>query len=245
MLKKRKEMFVLIGFTIMFCIQAYGSLLEDGFESVPATPDFTGDYDPDSSVWETGEDYASSIMVFSKTTSGAETSWIHSGNQAVRFKGAGARQLSASYAPQTSVIVTFQAYIPDINKGFRTLNFNLRNSTGTLIGPNLSFYDQTIKYHDGSNWYDITNFVTDRYAEVTVYADAATKKFTLKYDGVLYDNGGAGYDFYGTPGNLGQIYFSFSQNYREAYLDDILVDVPEPATFGLLILGMFGLIRKK
>lgn len=243
---KIKSMFMLSGLAVglLVSMSASAALINDGFEGDTATPDFTGDYDPAS--WNVTEDYTASIMVFSDTTTGASSDWIHSGNNALRFKASGARGLSQSFTGTEKVAFEFWTYAPAINSGFRTLNFGLKDTAGSNVGPNLSFNGTAIQYHDGSSWNSIVDFVTDRYAQVIVNADGSTKTFTLDYDGTLYDNGGAGYAFYNNVGLFGQAYFSFSQDYREAYLDDVSVTaIPEAATLGLFGVAAFLLLLRK
>lgn len=217
-------------------------VINDGFENDTAASDFADDADPAAAGWSVNESFPASILVFSTNTTDASSSWVHGGANAVRLRASGANGMSRFFAGSAEVVLSFWVYAPaGMGQGgsgsLDTLRVNLRNTTGNDVGPNLRFFGGNIEYHDGAAWSSITAYATDRYAQVKVIASGASKTFKLEYDGTLYDNGGSGYNFYGNVGLLAQVFFSFEQDYREVYIDDVSVtcyDLQPPS--GLLII---------
>lgn len=93
--------------------------------------------------------------------------------------------------------------------------------------------------------YDVDWFLNDRETQIsytmndTSY-DLAANSVALWLDGVLITSGSLDSQTVGTEGNLGRIGFHTSGEGPDFLFDDFIVQtiVPEPATMGLLLIGM-------
>jgi hypothetical protein len=83
---------------------------------------------------------------------------------------------------------------------------------------------------------------------MTINASTVTDTFSVTYNGVTYDNDGAGFLFYQTLNRISKVQFSNTNGsgvVSRTTIDDVMIDVPEPATMIILGIGAVLFGRKR
>lgn len=164
----------------------------------------------------------------------------------------------------TTVELSFWMYEYSASGNDQTLNVALQDSTGVgATGVNMR-----VKMVNGvrslNYFYNIDNpaapgtpllqegticaVVLNQYAKLVITASADTDTFTVSYNGVTYDNNGAGFGFYQTLNRISKVQFSNTNGsaiVSRTTIDDVSIKVPEPATMALLSIGAVLLGRKR
>jgi hypothetical protein len=131
-------------------------------------------------------------------------------------------------------MISIWVYIPSTSVNARTLEITLHDTAQTTEehGPYILFKEggQGLGFFSNFGWWGadytkITNTVTDKWTNLVVYADIVNHTMTIKYDGVLYDNGGLGYPWgSSTLKNLNKIViWGPSTLGAVSYIDDLLI----------------------
>ena len=115
----------------------------------------------------------------------------------------------------------------------------------TTKGMSLSFNaDGSVTYWDGSSMQDTgLTYAVDTYQDVTVYLDFDAHTFTVEVEGTTTGNS-TDIPFLNNVDTMTAVEFSVGKT-AVVRIDDVLVTtIPEPATIGLLLLGV-GFLRRK
>jgi hypothetical protein len=186
---------------------------------------------------------------------------VYEGSQALKlttFNG-GVSTLQRRFSDETAqnVELSMWVYIPAGSENDRSLEIELRDpaQTDETPGAYVLFKENAgLGVFSNFGWWGadftkVTNVVTDQWTPLVIKTDVASKKITLEYNGVVYDNGGQGYAWATTTLNsLGKIKITGPSTGSNVtcYVDGLMVrEVPEPVTVGLLAIGGIGLLLKK
>jgi hypothetical protein len=173
-------------------------------------------------------------------TSGASTtnSPVYAGTQALKltmFNGDVAT-LQRRFSNETArkIELTMWVYIPAGNTNERSLEIELRDpaQTDETPGPYVLFKEGeglgVFTNYTGwsADFTKITDVVADQWTKLVIRTDVGSKKMTVEYNGVVYDNGGLGYGWATTTLNsLGKIKITgpSTTNDVTCYIDDMTV----------------------
>jgi hypothetical protein len=241
-------------------------LMSDDFESVPGAASFPAvggtNYLPSISPWTTRLVQNATSLVVYQASAGLP---VASGNQSLRMKyGTALPTIDGGFSANTNLAnVSMDIYIPNAAANTRVLNISLRDysiASGktSVIGPYLSINNDSETGTWGIGYYyyksgtptfkAVVTPSTDTWKTLSFIADVTTHTMSITYDGVTYDNDGAGFAWFGSPSTLGALNIS-SSTANGACIDNVLVTntVPEPLTMITVLSGLAGgiLFKKK
>ena len=250
---KKVSVMLMVGLVMIWVSGASAAMLtvdntvvvDDNFENAsqvshtPWTSGDTTDADPDNAIvgsWTVTENLPNVIQVTDYGTTGA-----YEGDNYLRIRrttgGSGGDYSTAKLVGtrQTSgtAHLKIMTYVDVTNAS--TASVKLYDGSTVILG--LYFNDGKIKYYDGWGYKDTgLSYIVDAWKELDVDWVIGGHDFNVTYDG----NPGTGVVWHQTSG-IDSVLFAASDYGHDVFYDA----VPEPATIGLLAVGMLGLLRRK
>ncbi len=250
---KKVSVMLMVGLVMIWVSGASAAMLtvdntvvvDDNFENAsqvshtPWTSGDTTDADPDNAIvgsWTVTENLPNVIQVTDYGTTGA-----YEGDNYLRIRrttgGSGGDYSTAKLVGtrQTSgtAHLKIMTYVDVTNAS--TASVKLYDGSTVILG--LYFNDGKIKYYDGWGYKDTgLSYIVDAWKELDVDWVIGGHDFDVTYDG----NSGTGVVWHQTSG-IDSVLFAASDYGHDVFYDA----VPEPATIGLLAVGMLGLLRRK
>ena len=141
----------------------------------------------------------------------------------------------------TTIKVAAKVYEPSANKNrnpssalSRSLLIMLRDNSANRTGAYLAFANsggvRKLGCYSTTAFTPICNAVEDQWVEIIVKADTGTDKFSVKYNGTWYTNGGSNYSFFQTLTKIDQVRLTnltgsdaYATTLTETFVDDIVV----------------------
>ncbi len=236
-MKKMLMLFGLVLFVSGVSARA-GIIFSDGFES--DTVGQPASRWVDSKGWDRVDTVVSDV--------------VHSGSKAVKISDTSSSNTrgikTTDFTAVSSGIVTWTFYInpPSGETANPEIECHLKSDNGKPYATILLGYDGKVGYGSRTSWqtYTSTSFTFNDWNEFKAVVDIDNNTWDLYYDGTLVVSGIASGNPSGDPGSTAnEIVFTGGTGATpDFYLDDVSL-IPEPATVGLLTLGMFGLLLRK